>query len=373
MAKRMTLMLIAAAVVFGGIFGFKAFVNKQMQAYFDSAPMPPATVSTATAETAVWTSELHGVGTVVADQSVAVSAEVSGRVMRINFRSGEVVEAGAVLVELDATLDAAELQNLETQLTLASTDYERTAALYKQQRVSKSERDAALSQRDALRAQVAARRASLDKKTIVAPFAGRLGIRQINLGQVLQPGDAIVKLASLEPLHVDFSLPAQSLAKLSEGLPVSLSVPAFGAAELNGRLTAIESTIDTGTRNITLRATLDEAPAALRAGSFADVAIVLPEALEQVVIPQTAVSYQPYGDTVYVVIPPQEEGAMPTAQQRFIRTGETRGDFVAVLEGLKDGEQIVTSGQLKVHNGSSLVIDNDNVPAAVLNPAPANS
>ncbi len=373
MKKRMTLMLIAVAVVFGGIFGFKAFVNTQMQAYFNNAPIPPATVSSARAETAEWSTELHGVGTVVADQSIAVSAEVSGRITRIGFRSGDVVEAGAVLVELDPTLDAAELQNLETQLELARKDYDRVAALYAQKRVSRSERDTAQSQRDALTAQVAARRATLEKKTIVAPFAGRLGIRKINLGQVLQPGESIVQLASLEPLHVDFTLPAQALSELKEGLPVNVVVDAFGKDTLPAHLTAIESVVDSGTRNIGLRATLDSAPAALRAGSFADVAIVLPETRRQVVIPQTAVSYQPYGNTVFVVTAPAAEGELPTAQQRFVTTTETRGDFVAVTEGLEDGEEIVTSGQLKVRNGTKLVIDNDNIPAAVMNPAPANS
>lgn len=373
MTKRMTLMLIAVVVVFGGIFGFKAFVNKQMQAYFDNAPIPPATVSSAQAEMAEWSTQLHGVGTVVADQSIAVSAEVSGRVTRIGFKSGDVVEAGAVLVELDPTLDAAELQNLETQLELARKDYDRVAALYAQKRVSRSERDSAQSKRDALTAQVAARRATLQKKTIVAPFAGRLGIRKINLGQVVQPGESIVRLASLEPLHVDFTLPAQALAALEEGLPVNIVVDAFGKQELPAKLTAIESVVDSGTRNIGLRATLDTAPPSLRAGSFADVAIVLPQKRRQVVIPQTAVSYQPYGNTVFVVTPPTAEGEMPTAQQRFVTTAESRGDFVAVTQGLEEGEEIVTSGQLKVRNGSKLVIDNDNIPAAVMNPAPANS
>ncbi len=373
MTKRMTLMLIAVAVIFGGIFGFKAFVNTQMQAYFDNAPVPPATVSAARAEMAEWSTRLHGVGTVVADQSIAVSAEVSGRVTRIGFRSGDVVQAGAVLVELDPSLDSAELQNLETQYELARKDYERVAALFAQKRVSGAERDSAQSQRDALAAQVAARRATLKKKTIVAPFSGRLGIRQINLGQVVQPGDAIVRLASLEPLHVDFTLPAQQLAELKEGLPVQIVVDAFGSEPLSARLTAMESVVDSGTRNIGLRATLDTAPTSLRAGSFADVAIVLPEKRRQVVIPQTAVSFQPYGNTVYVIAAPAAEGEMPTAQQRFVTTAETRGDYVAVTAGLQAGEEIVTSGQLKVRNGSKLVIDNDNIPAAALAPAPKNS
>jgi len=373
MTKRMTLMLIAVAIVFGGIFGFKAFVNTQMQAYFDNAPIPPATVSSATAEMAEWSTQLHGVGTVVADQSVAVSAEVSGRVTRIGFRSGDVVQAGTVLVELDPSLDTAELQNLETQYELASKDYERVAALYAQKRVSGAERDSAQSQRDALAAQVAARRATLRKKTISAPFTGRLGIRKINIGQVVQPGDAIVQLASLEPLHVDFTLPAQQMGELQEGLAVQVVVDAFGSEPLPARLTAMESVVDSGTRNISLRATLDTAPTALRAGSFADVAIVLPEKRSQIVIPQTAVSYQPYGNTVFVVTPAAGEGELPTAQQRFVTTAETQGDFVAVTAGLEAGDEIVTSGQLKVRNGSQLVIDNDNIPTAALTPRPANS
>lgn len=372
MAKRMTLMLIAVAVVFGGIFGFKAFMNAQMQKYFASAPMPPSTVSTAKAESMRWAAERKGVGTVVADQSVALSAEVSGRVTRIGFRSGDVVEAGTVLLELDPALDQAELRSLQTQLRLASEDYERIAALYKQQRVSKAERDAALSQRDALSAQAAAREAALAKKTILAPFAGRLGIRQVSLGQVVQPGDAIVHLASLEPLHVDFTLPAQDLAGLSLEMPAQMRTDTL-EAPLQGRLTAMESVIDETTRNIRLRATLDEAPAALRAGSFAEVRLTLPGEAEYIVVPRTAVSYQPYGNTVFVVEPPAEEGGMPTAQQRFIKTGSARGDFVAVLEGLSLGEEVITSGQLKVRNGSTLSIDNSNAPAASLNPTPANS
>lgn len=372
MTKRMTLMLLAVAVVFGGIFGFKAFVNTQMQAYFDNQPIPPATVSTAQAQTMRWAEEITAVGTVVADQSVALSAEVTGRVTAIAFQSGDIVEAGQVLVELDSELDTADLNALQAQLQLARSEYDRIAALYKQQRVSKSERDAAQSQRDALAAQVASRTAALAKKTIRAPFAGRLGIRRINLGQVLSAGTEIVRLSALEPLHVDFSLPAQQAARVGDDVEVKVEVAGVDSA-LSAQLSAVESEIDRSTRNLNLRVTLDQAPQNLRPGAFADLTLVLPQSANRVVVPQAAVTFNPYGDTVFVVNPPQEEGAKPTAEQRFIRTGDARGDFVVVLEGLSEGEDVVTSGQLKVRNGGSLVIDNDNAPQAQLQPQPQNS
>lgn len=372
MAKRMILMLIAVAVVFGGIFGFKAFVNTQMQAYFDNAPQPPATVTSAQAETQRWSTQRKGVGTVVADQSVAISAEVSGRVTAVNFTSGGTAEEGAVLVELDAALDRAELDALQSQLTLARSEYQRTQKLFEQKRVSSAERDTALSQRDALAAQVAARNAMLAKKSIVAPFAGRLGIRQISIGQVLQPGDAIVQLSSLAPLHVDFNLPAGQALALELGMPVQVAANGQSDA-VEGRLTAMEAEVDAMTRNILVRATLDNPPAGLKAGSFADVTVTLPGITEYVVVPQTAVNYQPYGNTVFLVVPPESEDGMPTAQQRFIKTGEARGDFVAVLEGLEPGDEVITSGQIKVRNGGALVIDNDNTPDAQIAPRPANS
>ena len=381
MKKRMTLMLLAVALVFGGIFGFKAFVNSMMTQAFDNMPQPPATVSTATAQTMRWAPRLGGVGSVVADQSIQLSAEVGGRVTAIHFQSGALVEAGAVLLEMDAALDRAELDSLQTQLALARTEYERIATLYRQQRVSKSERDAARAERDALAAQAAAREATLAKKTLRAPFAGRVGIRQVSLGQVLQPGEAVVELSSREPMHVDFTLPAQQLGQLREGLPVQVALRAGAVEALPGRITALASSVDAQTRYLTLRATLERVPDSLLPGLFADVTVLLPEQRERVVVPQAAVQFNPYGDTVFVVVREQGEGEgggegaepQPVAKQRFVQTGEARGDFVAITEGLEAGEEVITTGQLKVRNGSALVIDNDNAPTPEQNPTPANS
>ncbi|MBX3726463.1 MAG: efflux RND transporter periplasmic adaptor subunit [Xanthomonadales bacterium] len=393
-ALRMLLMLIVVGAVFGAIFGLKWYGSKMMNQAMDNMPMPPASISAAVVRQEQWGDSLGAVGSLAAVNGTRVTTEAAGVVSAIRFESGQQVARGEVLLQLEASTELASLRALEAGLRLAVTQRDRFRELYEERKlVARADLDQRESEVEQLQAQVEAQRALIARKTIRAPFAGRLGIRRVNLGQYLNPGDAIVSLQSLDPIHLDFSVPEQRLADIRTGLPVSAQVDAAPGRSFEGTVTAIEPEVDVATRNVRVQATLANPDGLLRPGTSARVAAGLGEPRTVVVIPQTAVSFNPYGNSVYVIgssqvasaggdsdvagpgqasPPVQVEGDTLTVSQRFIRTGASRGDLVAVLEGLRPGERVATSGLLKLRNGATVVINDRVEPTAEADPAPDN-
>lgn len=389
MNKRMIIMLTAAGLVFGAIFGFKWFGKTMMNRAFDTMPVPPAAITSANAERQTWPASIEAVGTVAAVQGITVTTEVAGTVKRIHFQSGQWVKKGQNLVTLDADTDQADLKTLEAQRDLADIDLARLRNLFALDVISKSQLDQAESNAVQARTRVEAQRARVDKKIIRASFAGKLGIRQADLGQYVSPGTPLVTLQSLDPVYVNFALPEQRLQNIASGLAVSATLDNMPVGKFAGRVTAVETRVDEKTRTFNIQATIPNPKHQLQPGQFARVAITLPGEESYIVVPQTAVSYNPYGNSVYVIAPaPAAAGGPPAARtgadaahatgaapalrvtRRLIRTGPARGDFVAVIEGLKEGEAVATSGLLKLRNDAPVVVNNTVGPGAKITPAP---
>jgi membrane fusion protein, multidrug efflux system len=374
MNKRMFWMLVLTALVFGGIFGFKWFGNKMMNQFFDNMPAPPATISSAVASSVEWTDRLEAVGTVVAVNGAQVTTEAAGVVDSIRFESGQEVKAGTVLLTLDTHTDIAELKALSAQAELARNELARFERLYGLESISKAELDRRQSEYDQAAARAAAQQARIAQKTIRAPFSGELGIRQVNLGQFVAPGNPIVSLQSLDPVYVNFSLPEQNLARLREGLQVRLSVDAYPGETFEGRISAIEPEVDTATRNVRVQATVPNPQRKLRPGMFSRLSIDFANSRTVILVPRTAISFAPFGNSVYVVTETGEgEQKSRVVKRRFVKTGEIRGDLVEVTEGLKAGEEIASSGLLKLQNDTRVTINNSVQPSAEEAPTPPNS
>jgi membrane fusion protein (multidrug efflux system) len=336
---------------------------------------PAAAVATAPAAAQTWGNTLSAVGTVESFQGVTLRSEIDGRIVKLGFDSAAVVKPGDVLVELDADTEHAQLKSLEAAAKLASASLQRAREL----RVSNTNTAVELETAEATHAQalanVEAMQATLAKKRIVAPFAGRLGIRQINVGQFLSKGDTLVTLEAVNPAYVDFALPQQELPLLKPGLPVQVRVDAFADRVFEGQIEAINPRVSDATRNVRIRAIVPNPDETLRPGLFAQVTVMLPEATPVLELPATSVVYSPYGDSVYVVT---EKAAADgskqlVAEQRFITTGARRGDQVAIVKGLKAGELVVTAGQMKLRNGAPVTLNNSVVPAHSHTPTPAES
>jgi len=324
--------------------------------------MPPTTVSSTVAKEEDWAPTLSSIGSVSAVQGAVVSSELGGVVAQINFQNGGEAKKGDVLVKLAAPTEDADLE-------LAQSDLERTRDLARRKVISKADLDAAESKFKQKEGFVA-------KKEVRAPFDGQLGIRQVNVGQMINAGQQVVQLTALDPVYVDFSLPEQYLGQLTNGLEVNVRADAAIGREFKGRLTAVNSMVDSVTRNVTAQATLENADHALRPGMFAKVEVVLPAKGKALVIPGSAVSYAPFGDSVYVIDKKKDEKTGKESlvlRQQFVRIGEARGDFVAVTKGLKPGETIVSTGVFKLRNGMNVTINNDLAPKPQEKPNPVDS
>jgi membrane fusion protein (multidrug efflux system) len=367
----MVVMLVACGLLFGGIFGFKWFGNRMMNQFFDAAPVPTATVSSAEAFEDVWSLNLSAVGTTRAVKGTDVTTEASGIVESIQFESGDSVAAGDVLITLDRSTDLAELAALEAQAELAELDLRRADSLFEQNAVSESERDSRAAAAAAARANVDAQRARIAQKVVRAPFGGELGIRRVDLGRHINPGTPIVSLQSLDPIYVNFSMPQQQLGQVRTGMSILARLEAGSKAPLQGEITAIEPSIDTSTRNFEAQATLANADRGLRPGMFVQVEIELGRDERVVVVPQTAVSFNPYGDSVWVLAATPEGGV--AAERRVVQTGRRRGDLVQIRSGLTAGEEVATSGLLKLRNGVPINVNNAVQPSAESLPTPPNS
>jgi membrane fusion protein (multidrug efflux system) len=374
MAKRMILMLLIVGLLFGAIFGFQSFKAKKIKEFMAGMKPPPAKVTAMKAELQDWQPQLDAVGSLRAVHGVDVTSEIEGLVREIRFTSGDEAMEGQLLVQLNADSDLAQLRALEAAVELARTVYDRDQAQFKIQAVSQAVIDADTADLKSKEALAAEQKAIVNKKEIRAPFAGRLGINAINLGQYVNPGDKIVTLQSLDPIYADFTLPQQQLARLKIGQAVTAVTDAWPGRNFTGTITAINPKVDPETRNIQLEATLANPKHALLPGMYVSVTVEAGERTPYLTLPQTAVTYNPYGESVYLV----EEGKGPdgkpllTARQTFVTVGETRGDQVAILTGIKPGEMVVTSGQLKLKNGSTVIIDNTIQPRNDAAPAPVD-
>jgi len=373
MTKRMIIMLIALALLFGGIFGFKSYKGYMMGRMMAARGAPLQTVSTIKATYQAWQPKLKAIGSLRAIRGINLSPEVPGIVSAIYFKQGEDVKTGVLLLKLDASSDIARLRSLKAVAELAKTTYRRDKAQFRIKAISQQTLDMSAANREEALANVAEQQALVDKKFIRAPFAGRVGIRAVDLGQYLNAGSAIVALQALDPIYLDFYLPQQALAKIKVGQKVRVETDTYPGQIFSGRIEVIEPRIDTATRNVKVRARLNNPGRKLLPGMYATVNIISGKPRRHITLPQTAISYNPYGNLVYLV---QERGvdkhgkARLVAKQVFVTTGTTRGDQVAILKGVKEGDIVVTSGQIKLRNGSPVVINNSVQPSDNPNPKP---
>jgi membrane fusion protein (multidrug efflux system) len=354
MTKRMLLVLLALGLVLGAIFGWKSWQEHQMAA-LARMPPPPATVAAAEVQVESWQPYLQAVGSLVATQGILVTTEVAGKVSEIRFESGQQVEAGTLLLQLDDSIDRAELEGIVAERRLAELQFKRREELVEKKTISRSDYDEAQLRLENARAQLDTKQAQIAKKRITAPFSGLLGIRQVDLGEYLQPGAAIVPLQALDPLYVDYSLPERHLGLISVGQTVQIEVQAYAGETFTGRISALNPGIDPGTRSLRIRATLANPQSRLRPGMFAEVRTLLPQRPAVLTLPQTAITYNPYGDSVFVI----EDGETgTTVQRRQVETGRVRNGRVEIAQGLQAGERVVIAGQVKLRNGQAVVIDN---------------
>ena len=382
--KRLIWMLVLAALVFGGVFLAKAIMGKGMNEFFDNMPQPAASITDYTVKRAEWADAEESVGTFVAINGTDVTTEAAGIVRELSIQPGQPVKAGTVLVQLNTTNELAVLRSLEAAAKLAMVQRDRWRELGKDKLVSQAEVEERSTTAATTLAQVEAQRALIAQKTIRAPFNGVLGLRKVNLGQYVNPGDPIVSIQSLDPIFLDFSLPEQRTGQVLEGTRIRATVDALPGQAFEGEVTAIEPLVDIHTRNFKVQATLSNPGNNLRPGTFAHVDFDTGGLREVVVIPQTAVSFNPYGNAVYVISQvPRAEGEKDMqgkpltgnkliVKQRFIKTGATRGDLIAVTEGLKPGERIATSGLLKLRNDAEVTVNNKVQPTANAAPTPEN-
>jgi membrane fusion protein, multidrug efflux system len=352
---------------------------KSLQFYkLSSAPriMPVETVTSAPVKEENWAPQLSAVGTVSAVQGAVVSAELGGTVSQILFQNGAEAKKGDVLVKLDSSSEEAQLHTAEADLELARSDLERTRDLAKRKVISNADLDAAESKFQQKQGTVDNMRAMITKKEVRAPFDGLLGIRLVNVGQTIAAGQQVVQLTSLDPVYVDFALPEQHVPQLKQGLDVKVRVDALPGRVFDGKVTAMDAMVNAVTRNVSLQATLQNPDHALHPGMFAKVEVLLPQKKKTLVIPGAAVSYAPYGDSVFVIEKkkdPKTKKETQVIRQEFVRIGEARGDFVSVAKGLKAGELVVGTGVFKLRNGMAVTIDNKLAPKMQENPHPPDS
>ena len=372
---RVFIAIAGLVILVGAIGAVKGLQIGRMVAHGKAFAPPPQTVTVASVTATRWETTLNAVGSLEAVQGVVVTAELPGKIVRLELESGAQVKAGQLLVQQDISVEAAQLRSAQSDAALSLKNLERARELVAQQVIPRATFDERNSRHERAVAQVALIQATIAKKTIRAPFSGRLGIRQANLGEVLDSGQPIISLQSLDPIYVNFQLPQQEVGKLSPGLKVRVGIESLEGDIMEGVVTAMNPEVDSRSRNITIQATLDNPDERLRPGMFATVALILPDQREVLTIPATAVAYAPYSDSVFVV----ESGGQAVAsdqkvlRQQFVQLGEQRGDFVVVAQGLEAGQTVVSAGVFKLRNGQSVAIDNQLAPAFEAEPKPENA
>ncbi|TXH06064.1 MAG: efflux RND transporter periplasmic adaptor subunit [Nevskiaceae bacterium] len=389
----MILLVLLIVAVVGGIWGYNTY--KMVQG-FKAMGVPKQTVSTIKAAEQEWQPQIAAVGTLRAVRGADVSAEVAGIVEELHFNSGGEIKQGDLLLTLRAADDVARLNALQATADLAEVNYKRDEAQFAAQAISQAQLDASAANLKTAKAQVAEQKALVAKKFVLAPFSGTLGVRAVDVGQYLQPGSKIVTLQTLDPIYVDFFLPQQNLSQLSVGQKLSATTDAYPGLSFDGEISVIDAKVDADTRNVQVRATLKNPQHKLLPGMYANVSILSGSQQRYLTIPQNAVTFNPYGETVFVVVPedqfkaeqaakaqadgtnPPADGAQPgdpkllVSKQVFVTVGPARGDQVAILKGLKAGDEVVTSGQLKLKSGTAVEINNKVQPLNESNPKPAD-
>lgn len=403
MKKRMTIMLIALFIVFGGLIGFNMFKAYMIKRYFATYEPAAVTVSSVEAKTINWHPEIDAVGNFLAINGVDVNAEVSGNVVKIHFNSGEYVKKGEPLIDIDDSVEQATLKFNRAELTLKEISFKRQSDLYKRGATPSSSVDEARANLEQAQANVEKTQAEINQKHIKAPFTGRLGIRQVNLGQFINPGQTmIVSLQSMDPLYLEFYLPEQLFKKIHIKQPISFAVDGFSGMQFKGKITAINSKVDPNTHNILVQATVPNCPASafnaieqsslikieteensrlktvvcnselndknnvdqfiFLPGMFASIDVSQPPVPNTVVLPSTAISYSLYGNSVFVIEKGKKDKQgknILTVRRVFVSTGEQRGNYTVIKKGIKAGQLVVSSGELKLQNGTRVTINND--------------
>ncbi|ATX79236.1 membrane fusion protein, multidrug efflux system [Mariprofundus aestuarium] len=372
MKKRMIWMVAIVGFVFAAIIGYQMFVASMMKQFLASNAQPPATVTATQVKAEEWQPQLASVGTLRAIQGVEISAEIAGLVKKVHFKSGDEVKKGDLLLEMNSDEEAAQLLALKANRKLAEINLKRDEQQFKVHAISNSKLDASRAELSSRRAAEQQQQAIIDKKRIRAPFDGRLGITQINEGQYLNPAEHIVTLQDGRALYIDFSMPQKYVTQLQKGQTISVAT-GNGAQAISGTISTINSVVDNSTRNVQVEGLIDNSDGKLLPGMFVNVNIDVGAPQNLLTLPQTAISFNAYGSTLFVARDEQgaEEGKTQlVAQQLFVKTGDKRGDQVAILEGLKEGDTVVTSGQLKLKNGTPLIINNAVLPANESAPTP---
>ena len=372
MKKRIFFAVSGVIVVIAALAGIKTLQIRSMIASGKNFVPSPETVTTAKVTNESWETSLGSIGTLTAVQGVNIAAETAGKVMKVAFESGAAVKKGELLILQDSRSEEAQLPGAMAQATLADNDLRRSEQMLADGIISLADNEKALATTRQSKAQVDNLRASIDKKTIRAPFSGRLGIRQINVGQMLKEGDPIVTLQTLDPIFLDFAFPQQELSRLHKGLAVRLSGDVLGSDAMTGKITAISPLVDAETRSIKIQATVANRSERLRPGMFVNASVGLPVLKQVMAVPATAVLYAPYGDSVFV-LDNAKDGKGQVLRQQFVRLGEKRGDFVAVTTGLKAGETVVSTGVFKLRNGQAALADNKLSPDFQKAPRPENN
>jgi len=381
---RILLTIVGLVVLVGSLVAIKATQIGgliKMGKAMEKAGPPPENVGSALAEQQSWGGTISAVGSITAAKGVSVSNEVPGTVFRISFESGKVAQQGQILVELDSSVERAQLASAQVRKDLATTNVNRSRALAKSNNIAQAQLDADESALKGAESDIATLNAQMEKKRIRAPFAGRLGIRAVNIGQYLNPGTSITTLEATDMVYVDFTVPQQQADTMKAGMPVKVTVE--GAKEpLQGTVDAVDPAIDATTRAIKVRATVPNKEEKLRPGMFANVSVILPETGSVVIVPATGVIHASYGDSVFIVEDKKDESGnavtgadgkpAKVARQQFVRVGAARGDFVAIREGVAAGQEIITAGAFKLRNGSGVNINNSVMPKPQLSPTPEN-
>ena len=376
MTKRIVFTILGVLVLIGILGGIKGLQSNRMIAIGSQSSPPPETVTTAVVQTESWEALITSVGSLESVQGVILTAELPGKITRIAFEPGTKVKAGDLLLQQDISSEQAQLRAAEAAVALTKLELERSSKLLGKKAVAQAKYDSDDALHKQALAQIEGIRATIRKKTIRAPFAGSLGIRLVNLGQVINEGEPIVSLQTLDPIFVNFSLPQQQLAQVKPDLKVRVSTDALAGQVIEGEITAISPDVDVATRSIRVQATVANSQERLRPGMFVNVAVVLPAREEVLAIPTTAVLYAPYGDMVFVVHEKQNEKDVQPVnviRQKIVQLGEKRGDFVAIVSGLDNGETVVSTGVFKLRNEQAVVVDNTLAPAFKLTPKPEDS
>ena len=374
MAKRMVLMLGVVVVLLTAL-GFVKFKQVQSAVHAASYQPPPEAVTSVVAQREQWPATMSIIGTVEAVHGVTVSADLAGTVERITFESGQPAQEGRVLVELDTRQERAQLAALEAQRDLARVNFSRMQQLVNEGVISRMEYDQATAQQKATEANVAEIRATIERKTIRAPFSGILGIRKVNLGQYLSGGSAVVPLQSLNPIYVNFGVPQQAAGQVRVGRNLRITTEDLAGHVFTGRVTAIDSVVDEATRNVQVQATLSNPEGKLRPGMFVQVEVGVGASRPVITLPASAISYAPYGDSVFVITDLKDPKGQTYrgVRQQFVKIEGSRGDQVAVVSGLNPGDEVVTSGVFKLRNGAAVQINNKVQPENNPAPKPADS